>query len=240
MGAYITWKPKAGPTKDLYFDAVVEEAAEIVSTPTEYPVEEGANVSDHVKDELKRVSLEVFVSNQPVYDWNRRGGTVKKLPIKVKQYKAPLAPTPGAVFSAVGSAVRDAVGSLLGKNEETAAQVLQFNEDFDAVAGVLATLEELQASRQLVLIITKAREYEGMFLEKIGPRRNAASGDGATFQLEFRQLRIVESKLVAAPTPTEVRGQIKKSKGAQSPKNAKAAVEKKSIAKGLIDALLGN
>ncbi len=239
MGAYLTWTPKVGPAKSLFFDAVTEEAQDLASTATEHPVEEGANIADHIRDELERCSLEVFVSNQPVYDWNNKGGKVSSVPIKLQKFKPPLAPTPGAVFGAIGSAVKAGVGALLGGNREYAAQVLQFKQSFNAVSDTLTVLETLKKSRQLVNVVIPSKTYENMLIEKVHVSRNASTGDGAKFHLEFKQLRMVEAKIVNAPIPTEIRGATMKTKGAQGPKNAKAETQKKSIAKGLLDQLLG-
>lgn len=238
MGAFLTWQPKSGPSKSLFFDAVTDESVDLSSVSTDHPVEEGADISDHIRKERDRCSLEVFVSNSPIYDWNNRGGRVQKMPIPLAKYKAPLDATPGAVFGAVGGAIKGAIGALLGKQEEYGAQVLQFANEFDAVADTLELFTKLRDDKQLVTVVLPAKMYQNMHLEKIQMQRNAGTGDGARFHLEFKQLLMVEAKLVNAPIPTETRGQPKKPKGAQGPKNAKAEVQKKSIAKSLIDRLV--
>lgn len=238
MGAFLTWQPKAGPSKSLFFDSCTEETQTLAATSTDFPVEEGVNISDHVHDERDQCVLEVFVSNQPIYDWNNRGGRVQKLPIKLQQYKAPLEATPGSVFAAVGGAVKSAVSSLLGNQREFAAQVMQWPTSFDAVGETLAVLESLKKSKQLVNVVIPSRVYENMLLEQIQVTRDAGTGDGAKLHLEFKQMRIVEAKIVTAPIPTEIRGATTKAKGAQAPKDAKAETTKKSVAKGLIDALI--
>jgi hypothetical protein len=239
MGAYLHWSPRAGLAQSLYFDAVTEESAELGATATEYPVEEGANVSDHVRTELNRVTLEVFVSNQPIYDWNGRGGVNTKVPLKFAKYKAPFSPTPGAVYAAIGGAVKGAVGALLGNGaKEYNADVLKFPTAFNAVADTLAIFEKLKDEAQLVDIYTSSKTYENMHLEKITAHRNAGTGDGGTFELEWKQIRKVEAKITAAPVATQVRGMPAKPKGNQGAKNAKAETQKKSFAKSLLDNLL--
>jgi hypothetical protein len=235
MGAFLSWSPTAGPSKSLFFDVCTEEAQELSSTATEYPVEDGANVSDHVKRELDRVTLEVFVSNTPIYDVNDRGGAVQSKEIKLVKYKAPFALNPGAVFSAVGGAI----SSLFSGNREYSANVLQWSTDFDAVSDTLGILEKLKADVQLVDVVLPSKVYENMFLEKIEVSRNAGTGSGARFSLSFREIRKVAVRLVNSPVPTQVRGSIPKPKGLQSPKVPGAPAAKKSVAKGLIDKLLG-
>lgn len=234
MGAFLTWTPGAGPQQSLFFDVVTEETQTLTSTATEHPVEDGANIADHVKRELDQVTLEVFVSNQPIYDLNKRGGKVARIDLKVPTFKAPFAPTPGAVFSAVG----DAIGGLLAGNVATPSpNVLQWDSEFDAVGETQALLEKLRKEVQLVDVVTSVRLYENMFLEKIEVSRNAGTGDGAKISLSFKEIRKVAVSIVNAPIPTEARGATPKPKGSQSPKDAKAQGPKKSIAKALLDNL---
>ncbi len=218
FGAFIWWTTDAGEDKTLYFDVCTAEGQELTSTVTEYPVEEGVNVADHVQKDLDKVTLEVFVSQEPIYDINSRGGKVSKIPINVTNYKAPLAPTPGAVFNAVGGAIKDAIGSLLGNKSEIAAQVLQFNDSFDAVADTLVILEDIKNSVQLVNVALPSKLYENMCLTHIGVKGDAGTGTGRAFDLDFTELRKVKVRIVNAPIPTEIRATVKKPKGAQSGK----------------------
>ncbi len=235
MPAFLTWVTKSGQDKSLFFDVCTEEGQELTSTTTEHPVEDGANVSDHVKRELDKVTLEVFVSNAPIYDWNDRGGKVSKVEIKLQHYKAPFAPTPGAVFSAIGGALKDAVGALLGRKEEYGAQVLQWDNSFDAVGETLAVLEGLKNDVQLVDVVLPSKDYANMFLEHIAVSGNATTGTGRSFALSFKEIRKVAVRTVNAPKPTELRAQTKKPKGAQATKDAKAQGPAKSIAKSIVD-----
>lgn len=252
MAVFLSWSPKVGPPKTLFFDVCKEEDAEFSSVVTDHPVESGANVADHVRRQLMRVSLDVFVSNSPIYDWNFRGGQLRSLNLAegAKQsatgslyYKAPLEPTPGAVFGAVGKAVKGAIGSLMGGDKgEPKANVFQWNSEFDAVADTIEVLERLRKDVQLVSIVTPHREHESMFLETFRVNRNAGTGDGASFRLSFREIRMVEAKILNAPIPTEIRGHTAKSKGNKGPAEAKAPEQKKrdvSFLKAVQNRVLG-
>ncbi len=236
-GAFLWWTTDAGEDKTLYFDVCTGEDQELVSTVTEYPVEDGVNVADHVQRELDKVSLEVFVSQTPIYDINSRGGKVSKIPIHVTNYKAPLAPTPGAVFGAIGGAIKDAIGSLFGGKAETAAQVLQWDTPFDAVAETLAILEQVKNDVQLVNVALPSKLYENMCLVHIGVKGDAGTGTGRSFALDFTELRKVKVQIVDAPLPTEIRAVVKKPKGAQGGKDTPKGPAK-SIALAGAEALL--
>lgn len=230
MSAFLSWIPKVGPGKSLFFDVVTEISASFTSTPTENPVEGGGiNVADHVKREPVQLKLEAFVSNAPITDRNARGGFYGSIPIKLQKYQAPFSPTPGAVYAAVGGAIKSAVSSLLGGHQEYAANVLQWREEFDAVGDTLRVLESLRDTSQLITVYTRNRSFDNMHLSKITLQRNAGTGTGGTFQLDFQEIRQVEVRIVNAPTPTQVRAKPEIKKGAQSP--AEVDGKKKSVAK---------
>jgi hypothetical protein len=218
MGAYLKWTNKAGLPKDLHFDVVTNETQEQTVTATEHPVEDSANIADHIRRELDRVTLEVFVSNTPIFDVNNRGAKMSTVPVPLEKYKAPLAPTPGAVFNAVGSAIS---GLFAGK-EEYNAYVMQFPEEFNAVADTLAVFEQLRADASLVEVITSSRDYGNMLLESVTLNKTAQTGSGATFMLSFREMRKVQVSIVNAPTPTEIRGELPKPKGLKAPSTVAA------------------
>lgn len=238
MGAFLSWQPKVGPSESLFFDVVTEEVQTLTSTMTEHPVESDANIADHIRTDLERVTLEAFVSNTPIDDQNGFYG-FKLKPLRLDpsnlglassklSYSPPLEPTPGSVFGAIGGAIK----GLLGKSKpDPTATVFQADKDFDAITDTIKVLEALRASKQLVKVVCPSRLYNNMFLEKLVVQRNARSGSGATFHLEFKQVKKVETKLVTAPIPTELRGASEVKKGAQAVKEVKNEETKKSIAK---------
>lgn len=238
MSAYLTWKPKSGKQKSLYFDAVTSEVQTIKSTATEHPVERGPNVSDHIRDELDSVTLEVFVSNQPIYDLNGHGGKVVSVEIKTQPYEPPLEATPGSLFNAVGGAIKQGVKALgeligLGGPSGTSATILMFDEAFDAVGEVVLLLRGIRATKQLVDVVLPSRLYPDMVLTSVEVTRTPATGDGATIALEFKELRQVAVSIVTAPTPTEPRAKSAVKKGAKDTKDAPAPARKGSLLKGL-------
>jgi len=237
MAAFIWWTTDAGEDKSFYFEVVTSEGQDLASTATEQPVEDGVNISDHVQKELDKVTLEVFVSQEPIYDVNSKGGKVSKIPIHVENYKAPLAPTPGAVFNAVGGAIKDAVGSLLGKKAEYAAQVLQFPDAIDFVGEAQEVLEGLKNDVQLVNVALPSKLYKNMALVHIGVKGDAPSGTGRDFVLDFVEIKKVKVAIVNAPIPTEIRAETKKPKGAQST-NTKPKGPAKSVALAAAQELL--
>jgi|SRR5882672_3279868 len=230
--AYLSWLPTGGSRQKLFFDVVPSEVQTGESDITEHPVEQGPSFTDNIRAKLDSVTLDVFVSNEPLYDINDRGASLKSKTLDVKTYDPPLAPTPGALFSAIGGALSRAFNSA---PVTTQAYVLTFDQEFDAVSETQAILDILQKGGQLIDVYTTTKEYTNMVLQKWTGTRDPSVGNGGKFNLQFRQIRIVEVKLVNAPVPTEKRAKPALKKGPQGPEPTPPA-KPKSVAR----ALLGN
>ena len=202
----------------IRFDVVTQETHTLVNDITEHPVELGANVTDHVRSQLDTIALEVFVSNAPIigqdrFQFGSQVGEVRTLDL-----------------SAAGtSGIRD---PRLG---DASASVLQFADDVDWVAETYRALRELKEGADLLTVITPMWDYSSMVIKEIGIPRTAAEGDGAKFTITFKQIRLVETRVVPAPTPTEDRGKAAVNKGAKGTKDANAPEQKKSVLASILD-----
>lgn len=215
----------------LMFDAVTSEQAEHTATVTEHAVEQGANIADHVRDGLDTVTLEVLVSNTPTRDVNGMyGGTIESVELKVPKFDKGVPLTPGGIMSAG----IDAIKGLISPEEPWKAQVLTFPSKFNAVKDVLTMLDDWKKQGMVGSVITGWKLYPSVVITKVSPSRNAQTGDAASFSLEFREIRVVESKMITAPIPTEARGAIKKPKGRQPTSFVRDPAPKKSLLKKLL------
>jgi len=237
MGAYLSFDGA-----DLFFDAVLTEQAEHTVTATEHNVEEGADIADHIRPGLDRFTLEVIVSNTPVTDWNSLYGEttegVELIPLEGRkkatgQSDTPPGPfpvSPGALFQAIGNAVE----SLLGSEGPSKATVKKFNNGpFDAVRDTLNTLLDWQTRAVVGEVLTPHRTYSSMIIERVSPQRDGTTGASARITIDLKEVRLVESKMITAPVPTEVRGKVIKQKGKQPAVPTKDSGPKKSILSAL-------
>lgn len=90
LDALVTKRPaptRIGPT--MLLDALVRESHDRQAEVTEFPVETGANISDNIRNRPREVSIDGFISNNPV---RFLGGIPKTL----------IRGTPGADDSVVG------------------------------------------------------------------------------------------------------------------------------------------
>lgn len=216
--AFLRWTPKGGQRQFLSFDVVPNETQSMTATMTERPVEKGPDVTDHVRQDLDNVKLECVISNEPLYDTGERGAVQESVPLEFKQYTPPLVPTPGALFGALGGAI----SRLFGSELKATAQVLTFDSDSDMVSETHDILRTLKESAQLIDLYTTTHEYHDMIL--LSCEYNPV-GTGGTFNLNFRQIRRVEVKVVTAPIPTEIRAKKAVKKAAQGPAPAPEAIQ---------------
>lgn len=201
----------------LRFDIVSDESADLTAEATEHPVEDGSDITDNIRDKADEITLNVFVSNTPIADVNGLyGATYATVPLDIPSLDRPVYPTPGSLENAAIGAIGSAISTLLnGTPPPIAATVLTFPVKFNAVKDILDILSDWKSRGVLGEVITASRTYESMAITHIGYKRDTTTGDGATFTIDLKEIRIATAKLVNAPIPTEIRGKLMKNKGAQ-------------------------
>jgi hypothetical protein len=148
---------------------------------------------------------------------------------------------PGGIPVNLAAAV-GAIGGLFNSGNPTAT-VLKTNEFKDRVREMYESLKDARDKHRLVRIETTLREYENMVIERVAVPRTVPDGDGATFQLDLKQIRFVKSETVEAPEPAELRGMLPKALGSKSAKkndDEKKSEKAKSIAAKLFDGAGGS
>lgn len=210
--------------RSVNFDVVTTESHEALSTITKHPVEEGTDVSDNATPEGERLTVEGYVSNKPLLS-NLYANplasaaetnllTKQTIPLKYPSTKQTTAPifTPGGLTSAVTGAI-----SGLLHPEPKAYSAFKAADDFpDRAKKVYDLLREAKQEAALIRAITKLGTVENLMIERIAVPRTTEDGNGASFQLDLQQVRIVKSETVDAPVPTELRGAIAESKGSKA------------------------
>jgi hypothetical protein len=215
MGAFIVYPqtfintnsfdPTTTTSAGVFFDVVLSENHDYSSETTDFAVEKGSNISDHVRDNPDKISLEVVVSNEPLSDYSAKfgnttikttqlGAFVGSLPVQVEYF------TPD--ITNLGTAVR-ALGSLISPSEpppSALAGVVQFSTaQSDIPANTLDTLLKLKSSATLVQLVTQKRLYDNVIISNVSMTRDANTGTAGKFKIEFKTLRIVDSVIVTAP-----------------------------------------
>lgn len=206
----------------VYWEIVKTEQHEHTSTITDHPVEAGANVADHYRKDLDRISLEVIVTNQPI-DYNdpngiaaQYGGSIKALDLS--QYKVQRPAEAGTVSG--GVRISGGIATLISGGQPNplaqTAQTLQFARSFERLQDVHTLLEQLRTTAFIFSVVTRAAYYGGMVIEKWSMSRDAGMGSAATIKMDLKAIRIVETQAVSVPTPVQPRATKPTTKGTQT------------------------
>jgi hypothetical protein len=240
---------ESGETESVQFDVVESESHDHVLTITDHPVEEGANVSDHAREEPTRLTLEGFVSNvtnraidedaadeaEDVAYATTAPPSTKTVALEVPS--PPIHASPSGLLQAGIGALK---GAILGGPKGTfrdrmrrvrarvTAQFYRQRSPRNRVRDVFDKLLRAQSQRALIYVSTPHREYDDMLLERVPLVRGADTGLGASIAVDLRRIRVASSETVKAPEPAEKRGQLTKaggSKGAKPDPNSEAKSE---------------
>lgn len=233
MPVFMTFEDDAGATVEVRADAVLSVKHSLKAEATEHPVEKGEDVADHVLPSLDRVTVEVFISNQPTDPFADETGSFEIKTVEIPKYepRPPLNPA-----GALTSVVSGAIDSLLSSGGNVDITVLTFDNDINFARRFYEGMQDLQDNANLVRVLTNVREYENMIIESIEPVRDRTTGDGMRFVIEFKEIEIVQTEVVAAPIPEESRGFKKQNRGSKATSPGDASGGAKSLAASLVDA----
>lgn len=157
----------------ITLDASISEAHSRASTPTEFPVENGMVVSDHIL--IKPFTLEItgIISDNPI------GGIQGLLTEAATTLTSALLPT--KALTAVSGAV--SLMSAIAKSKSPSA-------------AAYVNLLSLQQNGQPMDVITSLYRYSNMWISNISVPRDAASGKILLFTIQLKQLLLVSPQSV--------------------------------------------
>jgi hypothetical protein len=216
----IIYEDASGTLNALDFDATLRETHTGTAQTTEHPVEQGVDITDHIRPDRARLSCDVFVTNTPIGQIAKDlGGSNLPLSLaattrvmtssaKVNGGVAPVRPPGSPTLSFPGSvtpAVREDRTYTFGGN------TLQFPVQFDRVRDVWQTLDGLRRSSVTVQVLSDLQTYDSMAITSVSAP--VTVDDAITFSLELSEIRVVASQLVDAPVPKEKRAAKTKPQG---------------------------
>lgn len=169
----ITYTDTSGALRTIAFISL-ELRHSSKATPTDSPVEDGADITDHVRPELREVTFKAHVSNHGATETTNVNGAT----------------------SSAGSADLPSGGK---------ATVIKWSGAFDRPKSVYDELEALRSARLTCAIITQLVTYDVMVITSISaPIRGV---DAIEFEIQARELRIVQTSTAAAQRTAQTRGQ---------------------------------
>lgn len=226
-----------GSTAMIFLDATLRENFDATTEVTQHPVEDGADISDHVI--LKPLKLTI-------------DGVISETPFSIEGQKLGFATS---VAASIGQSVGGAIGALAAGYgaAKSLAGVLQpksitggevRDEEFKNVPSENSRLRDavneflnMRQSKQVVSIVTGLKQYKNMILVSFTVSRDQNTGQSINLHLEFQEIVLAESKTVKIAIP-KIKSAIPKSEqGRKTP--AEVTGQKGSIAKKLASQFFG-
>jgi hypothetical protein len=240
MPAALKW----GETGLVVFDAVTAEAPGFEVAITDYPVELGANLLDHVRMKPLTLRLTAVVSNSPAREGLSHMGTLtpgRGVSIQIRDQIVKGAPHPLNLSSFSGIPLVKA-----GRANVQVRTYAPATERIQRVELIYAELRRaLAEAREFTITTSMLGDFDHMLLKSFHTDRDASSGTGLKMELEFQQVmyavlsrRDVSALLPKPKKPEKARSAPVKDEGKAAPAAAPATPAKdQSTADGLIENL---
>ena len=161
---------------DFHIDVTLTENHSFEAEATENPVEEGVVISDHI--DLKPESFTIT-------------GVISDTPLGLAASAQGAASIAGAYL---GKKVVGPLGALAGVGAGALAGTLTGNSN--RMKNAFDHLRDLQTKRVPFTVITGLRRYTTMVVTSLTINRDGKSGRSFNFTAVFKQIRVVESKVI--------------------------------------------
>ncbi len=240
MSAILTFvSPSTLQYSAVEFDVITGEQHDLSATVSEHPVEEGANIADHVRPDLQRLSLKAFVTDTPINSATELGvspGSLQgrylplTIPGRISKQLTQLNMSggyPPLTLPGVGISVptngfsRPFVPAVVAGSEwgevdnSVSGYFLQFPTRLARCRGIFQQLEFLCNKGIQVEVATDLRFYERMLITSVSAPRDGTTG--IEFTINFRELRTAKTqktfvKRKAAPAEKRAQTQVPQGK----------------------------
>lgn len=241
----LTWQT-AGQRGVMEFDAVTMESPSFEVAVSEYPIELGANLTDHIRHKPVELNMTVHVSNSParVNSVAGRGpglgymGDSAPTRDLVLQVKQPIINTPPSAQLPTSIA-----GVQLTQRVPVRAVVRMWEPRGQVVMRVKNVLDELRTgmyqAREYTIVSDLLGDFSGMLLRSIHTKRDGSSGSALSFELQFRQVFFAtlsrrDVSHLLPKKPTKARSEPKKDAGKETPAEAPVELPDETLAHYLL------
>lgn len=236
VGLGVTYATGNGVIGGIWIDCTVKERHRLMSEISDHPVEDGPDVSDHVRPMPRSVTLDCVISNTPLAVPQSHADGARMIDRKIR-----LPPQPAKLPLGLGEAsIRVGPLGQLAIKETREATVKTFDPPFDRVQAVWQELDAMHAEGRVVSVHTTLGDYHDMAIEDVDVPRDVTTFASLRFTITLRQIRRVESaRLAAAAVPSMPRAAAGVSRGKQSAKEVDSDAPEPARASALHRALFG-
>lgn len=178
-------------------DATPSQNHSMSAQATNFEVEDGSDLSDHVINRGVRLSLNGVISDNP---------------ISLKEAAATL--IPGIVGGNFIGGISGAVVAGVGAKVASELLVDSKKRSVDAYT----TLREVYETKSPLTIITGLTTYKNMIMERLVVPQTPATSNSLNFTASFRQIRIAISEIISIDVDsTEAKGAVPENNKGSSP-----------------------
>ena len=215
-------QPKKAQIGALQLDASLSETHERSSIVTDHEIEDGSNISDHIRKNPEKLIINGIISNASVSTVGALVGTgISGLQGGVNQL------LPGGFGNAAAVAAGVGLGSLAGTITGSPR----------SPENSFKYIEALWEQRTIFTVITALKQYDSMVIENLSVPRSATIGGSVEFTMAMKKIRIVRSAIVQVPTfQTRNAGSSSNNKlgkqAAKESENSQASILAQALDKG--------
>lgn len=200
----------------MVLDASLSENHELSAEITDNEIEDGSNVSDHVRLKPQRLTINGLISSSPLTNFSAGIGTI----VTASTAFVSQAVGPSLLGNVVSTLAGTTIGSLAGLVN------LPPRKPEDAYKF----LEEIWKKREPFSVVTKLKRYENMIITSLSVPRSASVGDSLQFTATLQQVTIVKTQTIEIPAFKIASGS--KARGASTASLGKQATKTPATATG--------
>jgi hypothetical protein len=218
----------------ILIDVTMSETTNLEAEITEHPVEDGPDVTDHVRPKPISIDIEGIISETPL----TLGQDVSKLTTSTKAAATSIARGfAGGVAVQYASKLGSKFGSISGAAAGFGAAAL-FQSSASPSKAAYDILTNMLLGKKLFKLATKYKVYDNMVITSLKFPRTNDTGRALRFTMSCKQINLIQGQTVGAIARTASGGIKKKDLGKQPPKEAAKPVYK-SLAKRGLTSLIG-
>lgn len=206
----------------VILDASVQERHTHTNDVTDFPVEQGANVTDHVRPRSRPLMIEGVLSDFQMGSGRGRGAAAS---VRYQVLGADISDDAMALAGKFGLAIPAQLDPLVPPTIDISPG--SDGRDLDDAANLLyAQLEDFADKGTLLKVETAFRPYENMVIEDLDAPRDASTMRAVRFTIRLKQIRLVSSETAAVKASKVAPSKL----GKQTPAPASDAEQAKSWA----------
>jgi hypothetical protein len=221
----LAWRDEGGAYHAVAVDIVTSHEDDRTAEITSFPVENGANISDHIIQQPNTLTLEVCQTQSPFPSPARpgsiytapKGFSTKAIVLDVRKslFKpGGLLALTQAVGSAAGSAL-NALGVTTPESDVVKATVFVSDTPVDRIGELHDQLIQIKENGRPCKIVFRGKVYPDYFMTRVNWKTQKGEVGLGRFSLSFQAVRTVETATTELPDPSSLR--LKPSKAQAKP-----------------------